>query len=223
MGAARANRKSYLKLAGSGLDALYAAPGISEHIPFQTVDRDAARRGRQALAAALTGEPVLREDWIKAFEPDNEIDTAFFGKPCCLVPSGRVRDDAFALIRETLWARAALRRGVREEQPNSQERDRARENEPGAVFQREKWRWPMPIADTAKIGSFAERKAAVLRAAQLINCAKGSEADFEFQALTDAIAEFDILEEERSPIEIPPGFAHFLRAAHQAPDAKARQ
>lgn len=80
----------------------------------------------------------------------------------------------------------------------------------------------MQIAETGKIGSCEERKAAVLRAAQLINCAKGSEAEREFQMLTDAIVEFDLFQEASAPIEIPPGFMHFMRAAHQRPNVKAR-
>lgn len=41
---------------------------------------------------------------VSAFVPCGEIDTVFFDKPYYLVPSGKIADDAFAVIREALRA-----------------------------------------------------------------------------------------------------------------------
>jgi DNA end-binding protein Ku len=41
---------------------------------------------------------------VQAFIPCSEIDTAFFDKPYYLAPSGKIADDAFAVIREALRA-----------------------------------------------------------------------------------------------------------------------
>ncbi|KFC65778.1 hypothetical protein FG93_04594 [Bosea sp. LC85] len=71
----------------------------------------------------------------------------------------------------------------------------------------------MPNADTVLICSYEERKAAVLRAAQLLQYAKGSDEDREFEMLTEAIAEFDILQESLGPVEIPPAFMQFIHGA----------
>ncbi|MGH6808468.1 MAG: hypothetical protein ACREEJ_16745, partial [Ensifer adhaerens] len=71
----------------------------------------------------------------------------------------------------------------------------------------------MPNADTVVICSYEDRKAAVLRAAQLLQSAKGSDEDREFEMLTEAIAEFDILQEAQAPVEIPPAFMQFIREA----------
>lgn len=78
----------------------------------------------------------------------------------------------------------------------------------------------MPIADTVMIVSSEERKAAILRAAQLINCAKGSEEDREFDMLTAAIVEYDLIQEAQAPVEIPPGFMQFIHGAHRQAAAK---
>lgn len=71
----------------------------------------------------------------------------------------------------------------------------------------------MPNADAVTIFSYAERKAAVWRAAKLLACAKGSEQEREFEMLTLAIVEFDLDQEAQEFIEIPPAFMRFLRAA----------
>lgn len=71
----------------------------------------------------------------------------------------------------------------------------------------------MPNADTVMIFSCEERKAAVLRAAQLLNCAPGSEEEQEFERLTQAIVEYDLIQEAQAPVEIPPGFMQFIREA----------
>ncbi|WID96512.1 Ku protein [Bosea vestrisii] len=41
---------------------------------------------------------------VSAFVPCGEIDTVFFDKPYYLVPSGKIADDAFAVIRDALRA-----------------------------------------------------------------------------------------------------------------------
>lgn len=41
---------------------------------------------------------------VQAFIPCSEIDTVFFDKPYYLAPSGKIADDAFAVIREALRA-----------------------------------------------------------------------------------------------------------------------
>ncbi|MGO4739068.1 hypothetical protein AB4099_21150 [Bosea sp. 2KB_26] len=69
----------------------------------------------------------------------------------------------------------------------------------------------MPNADTVTICSYEDRKAAVLRAAALLQSAMGSDEDHEFEMLTEAIAEFDILQEALAPVEIPPAFMPFIR------------
>ncbi|TCR67401.1 hypothetical protein [Bosea sp. BK604] len=71
----------------------------------------------------------------------------------------------------------------------------------------------MPEADAVMISSYEERKAAILRAAALINCSRGSDEEREFEMLTQAIAEFDIVQAAQSPIEIPPAFMQFIRGA----------
>lgn len=81
----------------------------------------------------------------------------------------------------------------------------------------------MPNADAVTISSYAERKAAVLRAAQLLSSGKGSEEDVEFAALTDAIVDFDIGEEAQAYIEIPPAFVQFLTRGYRRPAAERRR
>lgn len=71
-------------------------------------------------------------------------------------------------------------------------------------------------ADAVMISSYEERKAAVLRAALLIHCAIGSDEGREFEILTQAIAEFDIIQAAQSPIELPPAFTQFIRGARSA-------
>lgn len=71
----------------------------------------------------------------------------------------------------------------------------------------------MPNADAVMIFSCEERKAAVLRAAQLLQCARGVDEDREFEMLTQAIVEYDLIQEAQAPIEIPPGFMPFIREA----------
>ncbi|MFC5423906.1 hypothetical protein ACFPOB_30760 [Bosea eneae] len=73
----------------------------------------------------------------------------------------------------------------------------------------------MPNADAVTISSYEERKAAVLRAAQLISSARGSEGEREFEMLTEAIAEFDICQDALDVIEIPPAFMQFLSSGHR--------
>jgi hypothetical protein len=75
----------------------------------------------------------------------------------------------------------------------------------------------MPNADAVMIFSCEERKAAVLRAAQLLNCAPGSEEEREFEMLTQAIVEYDLIQEAQAPVEIPPGFMQFIRGAGRTP------
>ena len=73
----------------------------------------------------------------------------------------------------------------------------------------------MPNADAVVISSYEERKAAVLRAAQLISSSRGSDGEREFETLTEAIADFDIRQEALGYIEIPPAFMRFLSSGHQ--------
>ncbi|MCV9937195.1 hypothetical protein OIU35_12580 [Boseaceae bacterium BT-24-1] len=73
----------------------------------------------------------------------------------------------------------------------------------------------MPNADAVMISSYEQRKAAVLRAAQLISSLRGSDCEGEFEMLIDAIADFDIRQEALGFIEIPPAFLQFLSGGHQ--------
>ncbi|AZO79697.1 MULTISPECIES: hypothetical protein [unclassified Bosea (in: a-proteobacteria)] len=73
----------------------------------------------------------------------------------------------------------------------------------------------MPNADAVVISSYEQRKAAVLRAAQLISSSRGSDGEREFEMLTEAIADFDIRQEALGFIEIPPAFMQFLSSGHQ--------
>ncbi|CAD5251989.1 conserved hypothetical protein [Bosea sp. 62] len=81
----------------------------------------------------------------------------------------------------------------------------------------------MPNADALMISSYEERKAAVLRAAQLISSARGSDGEREFELLTEAIAEFDIRQEALGYIEIPPAFMQFLSHGHQNRTSSSRR
>jgi hypothetical protein len=73
----------------------------------------------------------------------------------------------------------------------------------------------MPEIAAMTIASYEERKAAVLRAAQLISSPDGSEGAREFALLTEAIADFDIRQDAEPVIEIPPGFMQFLAGGHR--------
>ncbi|MDR6872010.1 hypothetical protein J2Y55_003026 [Bosea sp. BE125] len=68
----------------------------------------------------------------------------------------------------------------------------------------------MPNADAVMISSYELRKAAVLRAAQLISSSRASDGEREFEMLTEAIADFDIRQEALGFIELPPAFMRFL-------------
>ncbi|SFD42773.1 hypothetical protein SAMN05428997_1281 [Bosea sp. CRIB-10] len=81
----------------------------------------------------------------------------------------------------------------------------------------------MPNADAVTISSYEERKAAVLRAAQLISSARGSEGEREFEMLTEAIAEFDICQDALDFIEIPPAFMQFLSSGHRGQVSSSRR
>jgi hypothetical protein len=73
----------------------------------------------------------------------------------------------------------------------------------------------MPNADAVTISSYEQRKAAVLRAAQLISSLRGSDGEREFETLTEAIVDFDIRQEALCFVEIPPAFMQFLSGGHQ--------
>lgn len=73
----------------------------------------------------------------------------------------------------------------------------------------------MPNADAVTISSYQQRKAAVLRAAQLISSPRGSDGEREFEILTEAIADFDIRQDALGFVEIPPAFMRFLSSGHQ--------
>lgn len=73
----------------------------------------------------------------------------------------------------------------------------------------------MLSADTVRISTYEQRKAAVLRAAKLISSSTGSAGEQEFERLTEAIAEFDIRQDALSFIEIPPAFTQYLCSGHQ--------
>lgn len=72
----------------------------------------------------------------------------------------------------------------------------------------------MPNADAVAISSYQQRKAAVLRAAQLISSLPGSEGEREFEMLTEAIADFDISQEALGYIELPQSFVQLLPSRH---------
>lgn len=81
----------------------------------------------------------------------------------------------------------------------------------------------MPNADAVMISSYEERKAAVLRAAQLLSSSRGSEGEREFELLTEAIADFDIRQEALGYVEIPPAFMRFLSHGHQGRTSSSRR
>lgn len=81
----------------------------------------------------------------------------------------------------------------------------------------------MPNADAVTISSYEQRKAAVLRAAELISSSRGSEGEREFEMLTEAIADFDIRQHDIGFTEIPPGFMQFLSIRHQRRAASGRR
>ncbi|CAN7622983.1 hypothetical protein [Bosea sp. LjRoot237] len=81
----------------------------------------------------------------------------------------------------------------------------------------------MPNADAVMISSYEQRKAAVLRAAQLISSPRGSDGEREFEMLTEAIADFDTRQEALDFIEIPPAFMQFLSSGHQSRGSSSRR
>ncbi|CAN7626119.1 hypothetical protein LJR009_005602 [Bosea sp. LjRoot9] len=81
----------------------------------------------------------------------------------------------------------------------------------------------MPNADAVMISSYEQRKAAVLRAAQLISSSRDSDGEREFEMLTEAIADFDIRQEALDFIELPPAFMQFLSGGHQARVSSSRR
>ncbi|AOO81477.1 hypothetical protein [Bosea vaviloviae] len=81
----------------------------------------------------------------------------------------------------------------------------------------------MPNADAVMISSYEERKAAVLRAAQLISSSRASDGEREFEMLTEAIADFDIRQEALGFIELPPAFMRFLSSGHQGRVSSSRR
>ncbi|MDR6872024.1 hypothetical protein J2Y55_003040 [Bosea sp. BE125] len=81
----------------------------------------------------------------------------------------------------------------------------------------------MPNADAVMISSYEQRKAAVLRAAQLISSSRDSDGEREFEMLTEAIADFDIRQEALEFIELPPAFMQFLSSGHQARVSSGRR
>ena len=76
----------------------------------------------------------------------------------------------------------------------------------------------MPNADAVMIFSSEERKAAISRAAQLLQCARGTAEEREFEMLTQAVLEYDLIQNAQ-PIEIPPGFTHFIHGPRRQPVA----
>ena len=81
----------------------------------------------------------------------------------------------------------------------------------------------MPNADAVMISTYEQRKAAVLRAAQLISSSRGSDGEREFEMLTEAIADFDIRQEALDFIEFPPAFTQFLSGGQQARVSSSRR
>lgn len=81
----------------------------------------------------------------------------------------------------------------------------------------------MPNADAVVISSYEQRKAAVLRAAQLMSASRGSDGEREFEMLTEAIVDFDIRQEALGFIEIPPAFMQFLSSGHRGRDSSSRR
>ncbi|MGO4175424.1 hypothetical protein [Bosea sp. TAF32] len=74
----------------------------------------------------------------------------------------------------------------------------------------------MPNADALTISSYQQRKIAVLRAAELLPSSPGSDGEREFEALTEAIADFDIRQEALGYIEIPQAFVRLLHGCHHS-------
>ncbi|MBN9457479.1 MAG: hypothetical protein J0I54_12695 [Bosea sp.] len=72
----------------------------------------------------------------------------------------------------------------------------------------------MPNADALIVRSYPQRKAAVLRAAQLLLPSPGADGEREFEQLIEAIADFDIRQEALGYIDIPRAFAVFLSSRH---------
>lgn len=68
----------------------------------------------------------------------------------------------------------------------------------------------MPSADAVLIASYADRKAAVFRAAQIFASPRGSELERELERLTEAIVAFDMEQAEKEFVEIPLAFMQFL-------------
>lgn len=73
----------------------------------------------------------------------------------------------------------------------------------------------MPNADAVTISSYQQRKAAVLRAAELLPSSPGSDNGQEFEKLTEAIADFDMRQEALGYIKIPRAFVQFLSSRHR--------
>jgi len=73
----------------------------------------------------------------------------------------------------------------------------------------------MPNADALIIGSYPQRKAAVLRAAELLSSSSERDGSREFELLTEAIADFDIRQEALGYIEIPRAFVVFLSSRNR--------
>lgn len=73
----------------------------------------------------------------------------------------------------------------------------------------------MPNGDALIIRSYPQRKAAVLRAAQLISSPPGSDSELEFEMLTEAIADFDIRQKALDYVEIPRAFVRLLASRYR--------
>jgi len=77
----------------------------------------------------------------------------------------------------------------------------------------------MPNADAVMIFSCEERKAAISRAARLLQCSRGTAEEREFEMLTQAILEYDLIQHAQ-PIEIPPGFMRYIHGPGRLPSAR---
>jgi DNA end-binding protein Ku len=112
--------------------ALYPASSLSEKVSFNRINRKTGNRLKQQNVDSETGDVVPREDIARGYEvakqylviedeeidavqiesnrtieidqfvPRGEIDDRFIDSPYYLAPDGKVGQDAFAVIRDTI-------------------------------------------------------------------------------------------------------------------------
>ena len=112
--------------------ALYPASSLSEKVSFNRINRKTGNRLKQQNVDSETGDVVPREDTARGYEvakgqylivkdqeiavqiestrtieidqfvPRSEIDDRYINSPYYLAPDGKVGQDAFAVIRDTI-------------------------------------------------------------------------------------------------------------------------